>query len=423
MSAERLPDGFLLGTATAATQIEGGATNHDWAAFCARTPSPVRDGSTCVRACDHWNRVAEDVALLRELGCRVYRMGFEWSRLEPEEGVYDESAVAHYRNELELLRAAGIAPLVTLFHFTLPLWLAAKGGFESGEGIEALARLADFCALRFGDLVEAWCTVNEPNVYATNAYLQGTWPPGEKRSMGVAFRVMRNASLAHVAAYRVLKDRLGADAKVGFAQHLRCFDPATRAPWNVLAARLLDVFFQTASTRAMATGRLSFPLGHGAPQGRGDFCDYLGINYYSRDRVRFVLPGFFRLETTPGAALTDLGWEIYPEGLRRVVRRFHARVPKPVWITENGTCDAKDAWRTDYLVDHLRACAELAAEGIPVRRYYHWTLLDNFEWAEGEGARFGLVETDFPTQRRTVRGSGRRFAAIARTGSLDAPPA
>jgi len=415
VSGFRLPDGFLLGTATAATQIEGGERNHDWAEFCGRMPSPIRDGTTCVRACDHWNRVEEDVALQVELGCRIHRLGFEWSRLEPDEGRFDEAAVAHYRDELVRLRAAGILPMVTLFHFSLPLWLSAQGGFETERGAEAFVRYADFCARRFGDLVESWATVNEPNIYATMGYLDGRWPPGTKHPMGVAFRVMRNLSLAHVAAYQVLHGVLGPDARVGFAQHLRCFDPATRAPWDVLAARALERVFQTASTEAMCTGRLTAPLGRGAPCGEGDFCDFFGINYYSRDRIRFSPRGLFKLGTTPGCETNDLGWEVYPEGLERVVRDSFTRYGKPVWITENGTCDAKDAFRSAYLVSHLARLAKLAAEGIPVERYYYWTLMDNFEWAEGERARFGLVETDFETQRRTVRDSGRTFAGIART--------
>ena len=414
MSGWRLPEGFLLGTATSATQIEGGETNHDWAAFCARVPSPIRDGTTCVRACDHWNRVEADIALVRSLGCRVYRMGFEWSRLEPEEGLFDEGAVEHYRQELTLLRKVGVLPMVTLFHFSLPLWLSAKGGFETEHGIEAFVRYTDFCARHFGDLVESWATVNEPNIYAVMGYIDGRWPPGRKGKLLLAFRVMRNLCLAHVAAYKTLHDRLGPDAKVGFAQHLRCFDPATRSPWDVLMARLAERVFLTASTEALCTGRLRFPLGHGAPFGAGTFYDFFGLNYYSRDFVRFTAKGLFRFETPPSAPKNDLGWEIYPDGLERIVRAVHAKYRAPVWITENGTCDAKDAFRTEYLVEHLGRLAKLCAEGIPVERYYHWTLMDNFEWAEGESARFGLVETDFETQKRTMRPSGRVFAAIAR---------
>ncbi len=421
VSPFRLPDGFLLGTATAATQVEGGESGHDWAAFCALVPSPIRDGTTCLRACDHWNRMEEDVALQAELGCRIHRMGLEWSRLEPEEGRFDEAAFAHYRRELELLREAGILPMATLFHFSLPLWLARKGGFESGAAAEALERLADACAARLGDLVESWCTVNEPNIYAVKGWIEGEWPPGRKGDLRAAFRVMRNASLAHVAAQRALRRRLGPSARIGFAQHVRCFDPATKAPWDVLAARLLDRLFQAASTEAMATGRLSWPLGRGAPQGRGDFCDFLGLNYYATDRVRFSLRTGYRTEVPDGAPVNDLGWIIDAEGLARLARRFHARYRKPVWITENGTCDAADAFRGEYLAAHLAVCARLAAEGVPVERYYHWTLLDNFEWAEGESAPFGLVATDFATQRRTVRPSGRLFARIARTLRYDGP--
>ena len=157
---------------------------------------------------------------------------------------------------------------------------------ETERGIAAFVRYADFCARRFGDLVESWATVNEPNIYATIGYLDGKWPPGTKHPMGVAFRVMRNLCLAHAAAYQTLHGVLGPSARVGFAQHLRCFDPATRAPWDVLAARYIENVFQTASSAALCTGRLSAPLGRGAPYGEGDFCDFFGINYYSREVIR-----------------------------------------------------------------------------------------------------------------------------------------
>ena len=414
-----LPEGFLLGSATAATQIEGGDRNNNWYAWCEK--GKIKDGTSCLRADDHWNRYIEDIELLKRLDHKVYRMGLEWSRIEPEKGKFDGAAIARYRDELQRLIQNGIRPLVTLHHFTHPLWFCAEGEFESEKSIGYFERYTRYVVENIGDLVSEYITINEPNVFVTNGYFMGEWPPG-KKDLGLAMKVYRNMALCHIAAYKAIHEvrrEKGFDREsrtmVGVANHLRVFDPYSRNPLDWLAARVMCWLFQGAIIRSMSSGRLRFPLGSGAPLGTGRFYDFIGINYYTRSAVRFK---GFRSDVMPGTPRNDLDWEIYPEGLYKLCREFYKKYRAPIWITENGTCDGNDSFRAGYIYDHLYIVSMLCGEGIPVERYYHWTLMDNFEWLEGESARFGLVHVDYETQARTVRKSGRFYSEICRNNGV-----
>lgn len=420
MKAFTLPKEFELGSATASLQIEGGDKNNNWFDWCSK--NHIRDGSSCLRANDHYNRVEEDIELMKELNHSCYRMSLEWSRIEPEEGVFSDEAVAHYRQELALLREAGIRPIITLFHFSYPLWFANAGAFENKACIERFMRYVRFCVEAFGDLCEEWIPVNEPNVFATMGYLGEGWPPG-KNKLFLAIRVMRNLILCHLKAYKLIheiRNERGWTGRtmVGSSMHLRVFDPVGISPFNRLAAKLVERMFQGAAMHATITGVFKFPLGRGAPCGKGVFCDFAGINYYTRDMVRFSLRKGYKLSVHIGAQVNNLGWEIYPEGLYRLCKDNYKRYGLPIFITENGTCDSDDSFRARYICDHLRQVSRLIDEGIPVERYYHWTLIDNFEWLEGESARFGLVRCNFKTQKRTIRKSGKLYAEISREKAL-----
>jgi len=399
-----------LGVATAATQIEGGDADTNWHRWAAG-PGHVADGSTPARAADHWNRVDEDVALLARLGIRHYRMGLEWARIEPQPGVFDRGAIAHYRDELRALKAAGIAPLVTLHHFNNPWWLEDRGAWLSEEAVPAFLRYASRVVDELKDLVGEWITINEPNVYAAIGYAFGEWPPGG-RSIPQAMRVMSRMAQAHIQAYRTIHTAQPT-ARVGVAHHLRGFDPAHLVnPVELAAVKAYDYLFQGALLDAMAFGRFRPPLRAPAGTGPGRYYDFTGVNYYTRAWVSGV-----RQITRPGAPVNDLGWEIYPQGLFRALRHLAARYPGDIYVTENGTADAADAFRPRFLYDHLLA---VVRSGAPVRRYYHWCFTDNWEWAEGEVPRFGLVHLDYDTQRRTVRESGRFYAdIIAHRGVTD----
>jgi beta-glucosidase len=403
--------GLALGVATAATQIEGGDADTNWHRW-ADQPGRIADGTSPRRAADHWNRVEQDTALLTELGVRHYRMGLEWARLEPSPGHFDRSAVNHYRDELTALRSAGITPLVTLHHFNNPWWFESTGGWESRHALTVFDRYVDFVLMNLGDLVDEWITLNEPNVYATQGWVEGCWPPGVTGSIRRAQKVMQTMAAAHIRSYLTIH-RAWPEAKVGVANHLRSFAPKRR--WNPLdhaSARGAEYLFQTALTRAFSVGRFLAPFVQPNDIDPGRYYDFQGINYYTRSSVTGLADGVAR-----DVEVNDLGWEIYPEGLVEVARWTHEQYPGPIWITENGTADAADAFRPLYLYDHLKA---IAGSGLPIERFYHWCFTDNFEWSDGEGPRFGLVELDYQTQQRTVRDSGRFYADIIAHGGVTA---
>ncbi|MDQ7993522.1 MAG: family 1 glycosylhydrolase [Propionicimonas sp.] len=395
--------GVALGVATAATQIEGGEADTNWHRWAAQ-PGRIADGSSPRRAADHWNRVGPDIALLGELGVRHYRMGLEWARIEPSPGRFDAAAVEHYHDELAALRAAGITPLVTLHHFSNPWWFESAGGWEQRHALTVFARYVDHVVAALGDLASDWVTLNEPNIYATKGWVDGDWPPGVTGSIRRAQRVMQTMAAAHIQTYLTLH-RACPGARVGVANHLRVFAPRNR--WNPVhrvSALGAEYLFQTALTRAFSVGRFLAPFVQPRDIEPGRYYDFQGINYYSRSSVTGLRDGVAR-----DVPVNDLGWEVYPQGLVEVARTINAAYPGPIWITENGTADAADAFRPLFLYDHLKA---IAGSGLPVERFYHWCFTDNFEWADGEEPRFGLAALDYPSQRRTVRESGRFYADI-----------
>ena len=406
-------DGVLLGVATAATQIEGGCDTTNWADW-AKTPGHIADGTTPVRATGHWERWREDTELMASLGIQTYRFGVEWARLEPQPGVFSDEAFAHYRDEITLLRDKGIRPLLTLHHFNNPRWFESMGAFEHPDCVPIFLRFVERVVTELGDLVEDWCTINEPNVYATFGYLYGVFPPGAK-SLPRTLRVMTNLAHAHITAYELIHAlRAGKPTRVTFAVHLRVFDPANPAnPVHRALARAQEFLFQEAVTEAMCTGRFRMPLRRPAGIREGRYYDALGINYYSRSWVSKIGDA-----ARPGAELNDLGWEIYPEGLERVARWAHDRWPAPIWVTENGTADNTERFRTQFLHDHLEIVAAARSTGLPFERFYHWCFVDNWEWAEGEVPRFGIVALDYATQERTVKPSGRFYADVIAAGGV-----
>lgn len=400
MNTFSLKSGMLIGTASAASQIEGGGLDHSWAHW--HRMGRIADGSDPARANDHWNRWREDAACMKELGMQIVRLGVEWARVEPEEGAFDEAAIARYIEEVTLLRSYGIAPLVTLHHFTNPMWFENMGAFENKQNIRYFIRFVRKMVHAFGPLVDEYITINEPNVYATNGYFFGSWPPGRK-SFFQAVSVMSVLAAAHVEAYQTihaLRKQMGlSDAKVSFANHVRVFEPDNPDKLSHrLYARLLERFFQGSLSEALYGGKCRFPIRNVGRIQKGRYCDFIAVNYYTRSAVSGLRDG-----VKHGVPVNDLGWEIHPEGLVSCARKLYGILPLPIYITENGTCDNTDAFRSRYIYEHIRALCE---SELPVERYYHWCFCDNFEWAEGESARFGIVHVDYETQRRTVKQSG-----------------
>lgn len=408
----RFPENFLLGVSSAAAQIEGGEVGSNWNDWYHR--GYIKDGSDPAVADDHWNRWKEDCDLMAAMGMRVCRLGLEWARLVPERGKPSQEAIRHYREELSYLRDRDIRPLVTIHHFSNPMWFEEKGAFAKRENLEDFLDFVRLCGESFGDLVGDWITINEPNVYATNGYCFGLWPPGRKSYLQT-FRVMENMAYCHIRAYGMLHEiRAGmgyTDTFVGFANHVRAFDP--KNPKNLvhrLLARSAEWLFQGALTLAMGTGRFRLPLRNRWHVKPGEYCDFNGVNYYTRSTVSGLADG-----VREGSPRNDLNWEIYPEGLVRCAEKLRKVLPRPLWVTENGTCDNDDRFRAKYIYDHLAA---ICASGLPFERYYHWCFCDNFEWLEGYSARFGLVHIDYETQKRTIKRSGEFYAGMIAAGGV-----
>ena len=413
-----MPRGFLWGAATSAHQIEGGNLHNDWALFEADA-SHISGGRPSGAAADHWNRVPEDVKLLTALGANAYRFSIEWSRVEPLEDQWDEQAWAHYESEIAQLRQADIEPMVTLLHFTLPRWMAERGGLAADDFAGRFSLFAREAALRFGAQVHWWCTVNEPNVQMYQGYVQGVWPPG-LRDTGQASLAFAGLVRGHAAASAAIR-AVDPDASIGAAMNLIVFDPSRR--WWLLdwiAAREADKGFNWAFYDSIQRGRIQFHLA-GFPEideplpGLAGSADFFGINYYRRNLVRFTpsAPGLVTLLQGPGP-LSDSGVEIYPEGLLRLMRRTWDRYKLPIIVTENGVSDATGQLRPAYLRGHAHAVARAIGDGIPVSGYFHWSLLDNFEWSEGYGPRFGLYSVDFESFERTAGSGAAEFTRLAR---------
>ncbi len=428
MDPLRFPEGFLWGAATAAHQVEGGNTRNDWWRF-EQLPGRIRGGRGSGDACRHFERFDDDFALAASDGHRAHRLSIEWSRIEPEKGRRDDGAIAHYHAVLASLRRHGLTPVVTLHHFTNPLWIADAGGWENRATLDHFEAHVRFCAREFGAEVDWWCTVNEPEVYAFRSYSEGVWPPAVKDDAR-ALVVMGHLLEAHGRAYRALHedDRVDADgdgraATVGFAKHHVQLEPL-RAwnPLDVIRARIERRVFNEAVEEAAVTGRLDLsipgvrPVKRDVPGLEGTL-DWFGLNYYTRWMVSGLGP--VPHVTRRGAPVNDLGWEIWPEGFERALASV-ARFGKPILVTENGVADAKDAFRPRAIVDFATAMHRAIARGADVRGYLHWSLLDNFEWAEGFHGAFGLYAVDFddPARPRTRRRSADVLARIARANAV-----
>ena len=426
MATRAFPPDFLWGTATAAHQVEGGNHGNDWWQW-EQAVGHIRDGKSSDPACAHYRRYDSDFALLRSLHQNAHRLSIEWSRIETEPGQYSQSALAHYREVLSSLRRHGLEPMVTLHHFTIPAWLAARGGWMDPEAPDRFAAFVSSVMDATQDLARFWITINEPTVVAYQGYLRGEWPPGHLGRFDEAVQVLRGLIKAHWLAYAAIKRRQP-DSMVGVAHHVRVFDPARSwSPLDRMVAAAYHRIFNDTVISSLREGELAFPLDRaGQARGPSPSQDFLGLNYYTRDKVRFDRRArtelYGRRESRPGALRSDLGWEVYPEGLSRTLRKL-GREKLPIYITENGIADARDRLRPDYLLAHLRAAADAIKAGVPLRGYFHWTCFDNFEWAEGYAAKFGLMECDLATQERRARPSARLYAEICRTGDLpDATP-
>jgi len=333
---------------------------------------------------------------------------------------------------LKSMRERGIEPMVTLHHFSNPIWIAERGGWESPDILRLFERYVDKVVSSLKDLCEAWITVNEPTVYAALGYLQAllqdsvrhqtTFPPG-KNDPDLMLAVGENLMLAHAGAYHTIH-RLQSEARVGIAHAMQQLDPLNpRSLLDRWALRQHDRFTNQSVLDAVFSGRILRRVGSRRVRALRDTVDFIGLNYYARELVAFDRRSpqtlFGRRVQNPDGEFSDKNYgEVYPRGLYRLLRRLK-RTGKPIYITENGLPDHDDDRRPAFLVNHLKQVWHAINENVPVMGYYHWTLTDNFEWAEGWNLRFGLVELDPDTQRRSLRRSGELYAEVCKANVLD----
>lgn len=405
---QKFPNGFLWGASTAAHQVEGNTHNQwsEWelanagrlaATFTKRlhwlpnldevTPAGT-DPANYVsgRGVEHYERYREDFGILQELGMNAFRFSIEWSRIEPEEGKWNEQAIAHYREYISELKRRNIEPVLTLWHWTMPVWFTAKGGFAKRSNVMYFVRFAHKIGELFGDELRYVVTLNEPNVYTQLSYLQGEWPPQGKNPL-TAIRVYGNLVHAHRRAYSALKQG-HPNIQVGIAMQAG----------NVLPKRPRDGLARCAGAVAEYLNNWWFLDRIRRQQ------DFIGINYYFTHYLGGLRP------QNPKTPVSDLGWYMAPGLLDRLLRRVSQRYRLPVIITENGLADAHDAERQWWLEETLAALQRALDAGVDLRGYLHWSLLDNFEWAYGWWPKFGLVSVDRKTMKRTIRPSARWFA-------------
>jgi beta-glucosidase len=413
---------FLWGAATSSHQVEGNNRHNDWWEW--EQAGKLKEASGL--ACDHYRRFNQDFDIISELGHNAHRLSIEWSRLEPKENRWDETEFKHYEEVLKALRQRHIEPVVTLHHFTIPAWLAAQGGWTSRKVVPYFVRYVERVVSALGQYARIWITINEPTIYFYHAHLAGLWPPGGKSVKECAV-VFRNMLGAHTEAYRtihrVYKNQIGTRPWVSFSQYTTHFEPCRPdfIPDRFAAAcrnwLLNDLFVDAAHN-----GFLFFP---------GFFCeflvsrgalDFIGLNYYMQNFVRFA--GLFG-DKLAGDVCDDahhadkireknmMGWPVAPDGLYQVLKHFR-KYHLPILITENGICAADDEQRVRFIQDHLRAVQYAQADGVDVRGYFYWSLLDNFEWAHGYAPRFGIVEVDYATQERKIRRSAHVLSELCR---------
>lgn len=417
------PSGFLWGTATASHQVEGNNTNNQWWAW-EHQDGHILKGDRSGLACDWWGgRWQEDFDRAAADGQNAHRFSVEWSRIQPAPDRWDETALEQYRQMLRGLLERGMQPMVTLHHFSDPLWLTELGGWESPEVVAKFERFVRKTVDALKDYTNLWCTINEPNVYALQGYVTGEFPPG-KKDIKLAMRVMTNMVKAHATAYRAIHD-IQKEARVGFAWHYRLLQPAK--PWwplDRLATHINHMGINVTFPSAMSTGVMHTPIGKvSIPEAKGTQ-DFFGLNYYYTMKVKFDLSNptalFSRSYFPAGSDLSDSGNNAnFPEGFYNVIHwavRTYPRVP--ILITENGIDCADDHIRPRFIAQHIHQMWRAVNFNWPVKGYFHWSQVDNFEWERGWTNRFGLWELDTATQERHKRPSADLYAEICKENGL-----
>ncbi|MGB2599892.1 MAG: glycoside hydrolase family 1 protein [Candidatus Omnitrophota bacterium] len=419
----KFPENFMWGAAASAYQVEGNNDHSDWWDW--EQAGHIKPSG---EACDHYNRFREDFHIAKALGHNTHRLGLEWSRLEKSEGVWDEAEWDHYREVIDELIKLGIETIVTLNHFTVPRWFSRKGRWLNDDSVKYFSRFAERAIEELGDRVTWWLTINEPCVVAMGSYLNSKWPP-EKFTFYDALDTLRNMLKSHVAAYKAMKEIAQNTAqikepKISIAKSVTAFHPCSKySIKDRMATFLRSNFYNHAFVKSAITGIADFmPFFHEKLSAKHTL-DFIALNYYTREFIHYKgRHGEDSIgKTCPRGhhevgEITDMGWEIYPEGMYEMIKNF-SQYRLPIFITENGIA-ASDPVRKNFIKAHLEQVLRAINRGSPVIGYLYWSLLDNFEWAEGYRPRFGLVHVDYITQQRTIKESARYLSGIIRTGEI-----
>lgn len=410
----RLNEGFLWGASTASHQIEGNTTN-DWSEWekvnaerlaaesvtkkdsypaWDKVASEATDPKNYISgmATDHYTRYPEDFRLAQSLGMNAQRISLEWSRIEPREGEYDEVELKHYQDVIRDMKSKGMEPFVTLWHYTIPVWFRDKGGWESPEAVDDYVNYSKKVASYLGDDVTYWITMNEPGIYTSNAYLLGHRPP-QKRSPLAYLKVLHTLKDTHLNAFTAIKS-VDPTARVGFAHDAYSFQATSKNP-----------LLESATIKLMRWWRNHYFLNQ-----IRNHQDFIGLNYYIDIPVGFG-------PKRDDIAMSDLGWRLNPAGLRQTLHDL-ARYDTPIYITENGLADASDTQRAMYIQNIVKEISTAQLEGVDVRGYFHWSLIDNFEWEKGKWPRFGLIEVNYENFSRHLRSSADTYRKIIKDNGV-----
>jgi len=399
----QFPKGFFWGAATASHQVEGHTQNQwsDWEISPGRLTQLEHDGLIAKYgqenfisgpAADHYHRYEEDFRLAKELGHLATRISIEWSRVEPREGYFDVGAIDHYRDVISSVRRNGMEPFVTLWHWTFPIWFRDKGGFATRKNVEYFARFAEKMVSELTDIT-FWITLNEPEIYARNSYAVGIWPPQEK-SLLSSLNVFYNLVHAHRSAFKKMKD-VNSFAQIGIAKNNTYFEAYKNQVQNVITKTFLDWSWNSHFLNKISGTQ-----------------DFIGLNHYFHNRIGWRMTQYENPRTS------DMGWELYPEAIYHVLKDLK-KYRLPIYITENGLADSEDKQRAWFIKETLMNVHRAISEGVDVRGYLHWSLMDNFEWDKGFWPCFGLVAIDYSTQQRTPRPSAMVYKKICRNNGFE----
>jgi len=425
----QFPRDFFWGAATSAYQTEGDNINSDWWEWEKRIGLKETSG----RACRHYEFYKQDFDLAESLNHNCHRLSIEWSRIQPRQDQFSSSELQHYKEVILSLRQRQLEPVVTLHHFTNPGWFAQLGGWQNKKAAFYFLGYVDKVVRELADYVRYWVTINEPLVYVYQAYILGLWPPQEK-SFSKARIVTQNLASAHIQAYRLIhriyKEKMRLSPLVSIAKNLQAFLPCQAASLvlplssGLLKLDLKSFLIRKRNSIATYLRKRCFDFAFIERLIHAQALDFIGVNYYSRSLVETRGWRLSNLlldvcnKNHSQLKKNSLGWDIYPQGLYNLLLELK-RYNLPIFILENGICTDDDNLRWNFIAEHLENIHLAMAQGLKVLGYLYWSLIDNFEWDKGFAPRFGLVEIDYHTYKRSVRESAMRFASVCKTGQIE----